>query len=463
MVAKGVTFKVDTRPSKEVVVSGLAKDISVKACIFDLIDNSIDAARSTLQADKEPIDALPENYTGFEIALSFSGDAFRIEDNCGGIATHDLKTMVLRFGKQSSPQMGIGVFGVGLNRALFKLGIVSHLKTDTGKERAELVLNTADYIKADSWDLPAESFKSQGKVGTEIEITQIPGEIAQQFADSHWVSNLRHEIGRRYGRFLAKNLAISVNKTAAANEEIPIREDGPYEGEHKFYKDDGVSIFIEYGQHRDHRFSNERGYDIEKNKRLTDQYGWTILCNDRAITIADTSERTGWETKFHSEFYGFVGRVSFVCSEPSKLPWITTKTDVDLNNRAYRMALRDMRAFAENWRTTAGKRKKGPPPTPIPPKQKVSGTRQKVLTRLPTKAAKPPAKKQQPFVKDDHHQFRTVLPQDIQETHCTDKHLAIVHEAKGLDLADAPYIGMALIRTIFEISVSCHLQARKVR
>jgi hypothetical protein len=355
--------------------------------------------------------------------------------------------MVLRFGKRSSHDTGIGVFGVGLNRALFKLGRISHIKTDTGKERSELVLNTEEYIKDDNnWNLPAEGFPSQGEIGTQIEISQIPEDIAQQFAGKSWVDEIRHEIGQRYGRFLAKKLSILVNKKPATNEEVPLREDGPYEGEHKFYKtDDGVSIFIQYGQHRDHRFAKEDGYDIETNRELTHQYGWTVLCNDRAILIADTSDKTGWDTKFHSEFYGFVGRVSFVCSDPSKLPWNTTKTDVDLNNHAYRTALKDMRGFAENWRTTAGKRKKQPAPKPIPPKKKAVE-----LKKAGAATTKPPATKtSRPVVKPDHHQFREVLPADVQEAHCTDKHLAIVHEAKLLDLGDLPYIGMAFIRILF--------------
>jgi hypothetical protein len=457
MAAKGTLFQVDTSPSKEVVVLGLTKDASVQACIFDLIDNAVDAAGNTLlKAPKKPTaEGLPQSYAGYWIKLSLSGSAFKIEDNCGGIATADLKTMVLRFGKRSSHDTGIGVFGVGLNRALFKLGRISHIKTDTGKERSELVLNTEDYIRDDNnWNLPAEGFPSQGEIGTQIEISQIPEDIAQQFAGKDWVDEIRHEIGQRYGRFLAKKLSILVNKKSATNEEVPLREDGPYEGEHKFYKtDNGVSIFIQYGQHLDHRFKNEVGYDIETNKDLTQQYGWTVLCNDRAIVIADTSDKTGWDTKFHSEFYGFVGRVSFVCSDPSKLPWNTTKTDVDLNNHAYRTALKDMRAFAENWRTTAGKRKKQPAPKSIPPKKKTAEPKKTgaATTRpAPTKASKP-------VVKQDHHQFREVLPPDVQETHCSDKHLAIVHEAKTLDLGDFPYAGMAFIRILFEISVAKHL------
>lgn len=441
------TFDVDTRPSKEVVVKSLTRDATVEACIFDLIDNAVDAARSKLKPG--PGDATP-GYAGFEIKLTVTGSAFKIEDNCGGISTHDLRTMVMRFGQRSAHKMGIGVFGVGLNRAIFRLGKLINLTTDTGKERSELVLNVDKYLEKDDddWNLPAASFPSQGHAGTSIEITKIPEEITQQFADSKWINGIRQQIGQRYARFLQHGLSIALNTKPAKDQEIPLRENGVMDGESKFYKTaDDVSIYIQYGQHRDHRFSNEPDYDIEKNKKLTEQYGWTILCNDRAILIADTSDKTGWETKFHSEFYGFVGRVNFVCEDPSKLPWSTTKTDVDLNNHAYWSARKTMKEFAENWRKFAQHRKKIAVLKPIPPK----------AASKPSTAPKPSkttSKKPIVAIKPDHHQFRTVLPQDVQETYCDDKHLAVIHEAKQVDLGETPYIGMVLIRVLFEISVA---------
>jgi Histidine kinase-, DNA gyrase B-, and HSP90-like ATPase len=204
------------------VVNGLTKDVSVDACIFDLIDNSIDAARETIFADRSPEDqkTLPESYAGFEIKLTLSGNGFKIEDNCGGISVEPLKTMVLRFRKRSSHQLGIGIFGVGLNRALFKLGKVSHLRTDTGKQRAELILKTDDYLKSDDWELPAQEFQSTGQVGTEIEIRQLPSDIASNFADKTWVDARRERLARRYGRFIEKGLALSVNRIPIPNHEI---------------------------------------------------------------------------------------------------------------------------------------------------------------------------------------------------------------------------------------------------
>jgi hypothetical protein len=464
----GKLFKVDTRPSKKVVVDSLTRDISVDACIFDLIDNSIDAARDAIYADHqidECFEQLPDSFDGYEIKIVLHGEGFTIDDNCGGIPADKLKKMVLRFGERSTHKMGIGVFGLGLNRALFKLGRISHLKTDTGFQRAELVLNTDKYLKSADWNLPAEEFPTSGKIGTVIEIRQLPSDIARQFADVDEMAKLRHDIGRRYGRFVAMGLKILVNGSPVENEEVEIRKNGPYETEYKSYKTtDGVFIYIECGQHRDHRFTAEPDYDQDRNRALTNQFGWTILCNDRAIVVSDRTGKTGWDTKFHSEFYGFVGFVRFVGLDPDKLPWATTKTDVDLNNHAYQTALEDMRRFAEKWRSNANdakaRKRRNEPLTPIPegapPSSSLATKNDKGATgSKTTKRTKAAVSKY--TTKADHNQFRTILPFDVDEKHCNDKHLALIHEAKNLDLGNFTYSGLMLIRMLFEVTVVTHL------
>ncbi len=461
MARSGTAFKADTRPTKEVVVDSLTKDATVKACIFDLIDNSIDAARDTFFHHLTPAgknQQLPASYGGYKIDLHFSGTSFKIEDNCGGIPVERLKDSVLRFGKKSSHKLGIGVFGVGLNRALFKLGVVSHLRTDTGRERAELLMNSADYLKSRDWNLPAQAFPSSGKIGTEIEITQLPSEIAKDFADAKWVDELRSELGRIYGRFIRKELELNVGGKSVKSQEVQIRDNGPYDSAltRKFYKaPNGVSIIIEHGQHKDHRFSNEKGYSQQRNSDLTDQYGWTIFCNDRAIVSSDRSPKTGWQ-RFHTEFYGFVGNVNFI-GEPDKLPWKTTKNDIDANNPAYLLALGDMTKFAEQWRSFAEKRKKGAARgetlRSFPSKKANENSKGTKAEPLKAKIGQKPGAVAKAQEKPDHNRFREVLPEDIGQQHCVDKLLALVNEAKRLDVLDHPYSSLALIRMLFESSV----------
>jgi Histidine kinase-, DNA gyrase B-, and HSP90-like ATPase len=449
-------FSVDTRPTKTVVVSSLTRDASVEACIFDLIDNSIDAARDSLIAMQGvEVPAIPSSYSGFKISLQLSGQKFVISDNCGGISKDNLAKMVLRFGETSSHELGIGVFGVGLNRALFKLGSTSTLKTDTGTQRAELTLDVPTYLASDDWDLPALEMVSTGNPGTEIQISGLSAAISKDFADSEWVSKIKREIGIRYGQFILKGLTITLNKSTIASHVMKIRDNGPFGGEYKVFKvGDGVSVHLEYGQLNEHRFSNETGYDKAKNKEITQEFGWTVICNDRVILMADTSLKTGWETGFHTEFYGFAGIASFVSSNPANLPWNTTKTDVDLNNSAYQLALIDMRRFATKWRAKAQERKKdsakGITIGELPPAAEKPKT-DKPATRPSKDANASKSSTTKKLVKKlDHNQYRTLLPDDINELHCFDKFLSLVHEAKRIDIYQDPYSALALLRMLFE-------------
>lgn len=453
MAAGGKPFEVDTSPTKEVVVNSLTRDASVDACIFDLIDNAIDAARNTTfhitQADDAHI--LLDSYAGFTVKLAISGAGLSIEDDCGGIPVARLSESVLRFGQPSEQHMGIGVFGVGLNRALFKIGKISTIDTDTGAERAVVELNSEKYLESDhDWKLDGTEYPSRGKRGTTINIKGLTPEISQDFADPERQKKLRAEVGRRYSRFISKGLVLKVNGVAAKSHEIPYREGGPFDDEYKIYKaENGVSVHIHYGEHRDHRNSKERDYDRDVNSALTQEYGWTIYCNDRAILISNTEWPTGWDN-FHTEFYGFVGEVSFVGADPGALPWNTTKTDVDLNNPIYRQALDDMRRFNTKWRQFSEQRKKQPAPklAPIPPatpkpKPKLAEGRPPQTRPKP----RPTAPR-----KPDHNDTRQILPSDLLEDKCQDKLLALVHEGKDLDLYELPYAGLALMRMLVEVA-----------
>lgn len=472
---RGKKITVDTHPTKVAVVDSLTRDISVEACIFDLIDNAVDAARNSLllKFKEASSDELPDSYAGYEIRLNFSGQKFKITDNCGGMSSTEIQSTAFRFGERSDHHFGIGIFGVGLNRALFKLGKKSSIQTDTGKQRTELILNTIAYLQTESWNLPGILSESSGIVGTTIEVKDLQDDIAQTFADDTWVESYRQQISKRYGRFIGKGLIIKINEHFATNGEVNIREDGPFKEEYKFYVMDGVTVYIQVGQHAHHRFSAEPDYDKSSNARLTEEYGWTVLCNDRAVIMSDRSLKTGWDTKFHTEFYGFVGVINFVSRSPQSLPWDTTKSNIDLNNKIYQAALIDMRKFAQKWRKFANQAKtlkrnevpllplptNGPAPIPAPT---VGVATSPTPTQLLTYPAPPPkqggahakAGTSQPknTSKLDHNQFAGILPKDIIELYCDDKHLALVHEAKTFNLRDFPYSGMALIRILFEVS-----------
>ncbi len=470
MTPKPQRFLVDTRPSKAVVVDSLIRDISIDACIFDLIDNSIDAARDTIYKLDKNLDREkpPASYEGFKIEIKTDGAQFVITDNCGGITQQDLANSVLRFGQRSSHKSGIGVFGVGLNRAIFKLGTVVNIESDTGREKCTLTLNTQDYIKDENnWDLPAQKYRSGKTVGTSITISGLPSETSRVLADKIWQQAFSIETGRRYGKLIEKGLEIKLNSERIESRLIQLRPNSPYGKETKFFKlSDNVTVYIEAGQHSKHKFSAEPDYDKDANRPLTPEFGWTIFCNERAVIVSDQTWKTGWSGKFHTQFYGFVGNVYFSSSDPEKLPWSTTKTDVDLNNPAYQTTLKEMEKFVQIWRSNSDDAKiKKRDKEPLTPPPSPAASQAKPTMPTETGTSKPGAKgdnsgskqapqgpTKKPVTRVDHNTLETILPQDINELNCNDKHLALVHEAKKLNLNNLSYSGLVLIRILFEVS-----------
>lgn len=77
------TKMIKANPTREFFVNMLVRDILLKQAIIELIDNSIDGAR-TIKKDND--------FTGLKIAVDFDGDSFCIRDNCGGIPLDTTKT-----------------------------------------------------------------------------------------------------------------------------------------------------------------------------------------------------------------------------------------------------------------------------------------------------------------------------------------------------------------------------------
>lgn len=470
----GRPIKVRTDPDKEFMVGTLTKDASVEACIFDLIDNSIDSARNV--ALKKPgivIDEYgrampPISLANFKISVNVSAKGVRIEDNCGGIDLEQFGNDAFRYGKRSSHTSGIGLFGVGLKRALFKLGNTGVVTSDDGSNEQKLILNVESYLASPSWEIDAHSLPSSGISGTVVEISEPSSSVSKELGDENFHSDLKEGIAWRYWPFLKAGLTIEFKKDPVSPFEIELRTDGPFKVQRKTYEiAEGVWVDIQAGQHAEHLFPAEPGWYNGVNDNLTPQFGWSIVCNDRAIVLSDTSEKTGWEKQWHSEMYGFVGYVRFYSLDPSKLPWNTSKTDVDTNDFVYRDALEEMLQFVGNWRKNAGKaktaRKKGESLTSAPPKTASA----KPVPSAPDKgkqSGKEQVKKQpaptskKPTIKEDHNDLRTVLPEDIDEKFCFDKQLALIHEGKTVDMVDCTYTGLCLLRMLFEISSKLYMR-----
>jgi len=433
----------------------LTKDITVLEALFDLVDNSIDAARETLFKAEYEKDSygLPASYSGFWIGLRTSATYIAIKDNCGGIDEEELRDRVFVTGSISNHKYGIGRFGIGLKRALFRLGSVYALSTDTGDFAAKLGFGREDLGQLTDNPMTAIRGTPKGAARSAILISKLPEGVAHEVGAESFNDSLMIELERRYGRFIAKGLVISVNGRRLGPFGPAIRKRGPSPRRVDFDdKLDGVSIFLESGMHELYRASTEKGYDKQTNDGLTDQYGWYFVCNDRIIRIATHESNLGWSAHWHQEYYGFVGWVHFVAADVDDLPWDTKKTAIDHYSPAFRQIANRLQEMADAYKaeTRAYRKEAG---------KSGSGATGSGTTGSGKAGSKKGAKaeKSSSGTKAKSNEAWPHLLPEMTVLIGNRKVEALVAEATELPLTEC-YAGSMLLRAIMEQSLLAHLR-----
>ena len=118
------TNRVIANPTKTFFVNMITRDITLEDSILDLIDNSVDGAwRSSGNHAISLNDDV--DLSAYRISITISPEFFSIRDNCGGMTLDDAVNHVFSFGRKHSQKndaYSIGVYGIGMKRAAFKLG-----------------------------------------------------------------------------------------------------------------------------------------------------------------------------------------------------------------------------------------------------------------------------------------------------------------------------------------------------
>jgi hypothetical protein len=107
---------IDVSPTKDLFITMLVKDIDLIDAIVDMVDNCVDGARRIRGK---------EDYEGLWVRIDVAGDHFTIDDNCGGIPVDVARRYAFKFGRPEGAEPtphSVGRFGIGMKRALFKLG-----------------------------------------------------------------------------------------------------------------------------------------------------------------------------------------------------------------------------------------------------------------------------------------------------------------------------------------------------
>ena len=179
---------VSALPTKAFFVDMLTKDVSLPSAIMDLIDNCVDGALRV--RGEGPLD-------GLVVSLTINRAEFLIEDNCGGIPLDVARRYAFRFGRAEdadSVDNSVGLFGVGMKRAMFKLGRRFEVYSKSGLDSFRVKVDVEAWQKEDTWtfpiDIEEELETSAEKHGTTIRVLTLHDGVALQFTLPLFVSKV---------------------------------------------------------------------------------------------------------------------------------------------------------------------------------------------------------------------------------------------------------------------------------
>ena len=345
---------VDVTPVKSFFVSMLTRDIKLEEAILDLLDNCVDGIlRNKSQLTEKP-------YEGSWAEITFDSEHFSITDNCGGIPL-ELRNYALKFGRdrrrKKDPSGVIGVYGIGMKRAIFKMGNDTVISTRSRGAEYEVEITPEWVQNDDDWEIQFED-KPTNMIedGTSIVVGDLHPAASARFGvdQKSFQSELNRLIATHYALIIAKGFRVTVNgEFIEPRFRQLIFDDSsgrrsvikPFIYQAKTEK--GVEIFITVGFTRPIP-SQDEVLDEQTEKRYTsEEAGWTIICNDRAVLFCDRTELTGWGEagvpRYHTQFIAISGIVEFKSDDPSLLPTTTTKRGVDASSIVYLQAKNKMR------------------------------------------------------------------------------------------------------------------------
>jgi hypothetical protein len=343
---------VDANPTKRFFVHMLTRDIELADSVLDLLDNCIDG----IIRHTEPDDDEPTPYKRYWAKIRFARSGFTITDNCGGIDRDLAEKKAFRLGRPKSAKEDdslatVGVYGIGMKRAIFKMGRAATVSSRTQNDAFEVKISER-WLESDSdWRLPLEDAPKTGVPGTTVEITKLYPTVAAQFSDEDFVQKFIERVATHYAMIIHKGFKVEVNDRQVTPSPIKFllqlerstKGIAPYlyEGKH-----DGVEISIVVGFYRPMPTRDE--IDEEQHvKRSREDAGWTVVCNDRVVLYSDKSRLTGWGEagvpNFHTQFISIGGIVEFRTTHADKLPITTTKRGIDAGSDVYLFAKNYMR------------------------------------------------------------------------------------------------------------------------
>ena len=349
--------EIDARPTKEFFITAITRDVNLIEAIPDLIDNSYDGA---IRIGKK------NNMKGLVVEIEIDKDHFKIKDNCGGISKDLAKNYAFRFGRDKTfkEQLkgNVGLYGVGMKRAIFRLGNKAKIESKTRNEHFLVEIDVEDWKgKEDEWTFEFKDINNSAHTelnvpGVILEVYELYKNVSETFDNDQFIADLKEEIEKKCSEYIRKHLTIILNGKPVGYEQLKILESEDISPSYKKWDigtgDKKVTVEIVVGF-------------VSEESRSPRTAGWYIFCNGRLVLHADKSSETGWGKVFpfwNNQYAYFRGFVFFSSKNPSQLPWNTTKTQINTDSSIFRVVMLEMEKLAspifEFLRKLARERKK---------------------------------------------------------------------------------------------------------
>lgn len=332
---------VDVMPTKEFFIDTLVKDIDLGSTIADLVDNSVDGATRLRGTGGD------RDFEGLTVRIVLNPGRFRIADDCGGIPLDVARQYAFRLGRppKRGPTPGsIGQFGVGMKRALFKMGRHFNVESKTQDTGFSLDIDVAEWTRNAEWTFAlqdAETYATRipaADTGTTIEITHLFDYVAEAFGLDAWRSRLTEDLRHKNEQAIARGLTITLNT-------IPLNIDPPT----ILQSGTLAPAYREARYEKDHQAPVDVKIYAGVGTSSREEAGWNVYCNGRLVLRADKSSLTGWGENgertiplYHGEFARFRGYAFCESDDAARLPWNTTKTGIAADSDVYRALHLDM-------------------------------------------------------------------------------------------------------------------------
>lgn len=352
------TDQAQASPTKKFFVSMLTRDISLADAILDLLDNCLDGAMRL--AGGNGVD-----YAMHFVKIEIAEDHFSIADNCGGIPRDVAKNYAFKMGRdpdddRDSDAETIGMYGVGMKRAIFKMGRNALVRTRHGENTFDVPI-TSEWLDAKNWDPlpinePTEANEKLGEPGTTIYINELYEGVARHFANEAFENEVRTAISEHFTMFLQWGLKVELNGVAVepVHVEVLVSTDEESAAPYIYQKtiDDvivSIAVGLNTGKSLGDDDEDDAGFERDRSSATA---GWTVLCNDRAVIVGDKSRLTGWGDGiplYHPQFAIITGIIEFRSKHAEKLPVTTTKRALDTSSNVWLESLVKMKEGMRIW------------------------------------------------------------------------------------------------------------------